>query len=135
MYKDVFMALFQFKIFKPKIKSRQIFTLIMVCCIIAHTDTNAQSFSFKAALPTVDSPAFYKIKLSPFIITKSGYGLRDIRILDEKRNETPYVIKHRLSNDLLRLPEPIISSKDTTGKNSYYIVHFTDSYEVDKLQL
>src|SRR3954469_18795547 len=99
MYKDVFMALFLWKIFKPKIQSRQIFKLVFACCIIANTtNATAQSFSFKAALPTVDSPAFYKIKLTPSIISKSNYGLADIRILDDKRNETPYVLKPVISD-------------------------------------
>jgi len=104
MYKDVFMALFQHQIFKPKIKSRKIFKLIIVCCILVQTHTNAQSFSFKAALPTVDSPAFYKIKLSPSIISKSvsetiRNGLNLFRIPNHiKANE---LSPHRMARPVL----------------------------------
>lgn len=67
-----------------------IFSLAFVCISITAT---AQNFKYKALLPVINVDAFYKIEIPPIIAGKSKHGLTDVRIMDEKGRENPYILK------------------------------------------
>jgi hypothetical protein len=66
------------------------FSLCLACfCIFS----NAQHFKYKAQLPFIDTSSFYKIQIPPVIAGKSQPALDDVRIVDKKNKENPYVVK------------------------------------------
>ncbi|MCF6241355.1 MAG: hypothetical protein L3J74_08435 [Bacteroidales bacterium] len=54
----------------------------------------AQDFKLEAKLEKIDESGFYKIKLSPELISAMENFPADIRIFDEENNEIPYIFKN-----------------------------------------
>lgn len=70
------------------IKAILCFTFVCLAATVS-----SQHHKYKAQLPVVDSSAFYKIEIPPIIAGKSKHGLADVRIINKKGIETPYIIK------------------------------------------
>ncbi len=70
--------------------NRIIFTISL---LIIFTAAFAQDFKVEATLEKVDESGFYKIKLSPELISAMENFPADIRIFDEQNNEIPYIFK------------------------------------------
>ncbi|EOR95526.1 hypothetical protein ADIARSV_1345 [Arcticibacter svalbardensis MN12-7] len=70
------------------------FTLVLItctCCLFAQ-----QTFKFKSAIEKVDSTAFYRIGLSPALLTKSDPGLSDIRLIDGNGKMVSFIYGNQL---------------------------------------
>ncbi|NNE55882.1 MAG: hypothetical protein HKN32_07675 [Flavobacteriales bacterium] len=53
----------------------------------------AQQHTFEAELETIPSSGFYSIPLESQVVGHAHYGLRDLRILDEKNQQVPYILE------------------------------------------
>lgn len=52
----------------------------------------AQNFKYEATVPVVDSSGFYRIQLIPQVNSKLRHNFPDIRLLDDKNKEVPYIL-------------------------------------------
>ncbi|KIO77938.1 hypothetical protein TH53_06490 [Pedobacter lusitanus] len=65
--------------------------VLSLSCLFAQ-----QTFRYQAALPKVDADGFYRIDLKPELIAKSAVNLNDIRILNQKKQFSPYIFGNQL---------------------------------------
>jgi len=82
----------------------------------------AQHFTFKAKVPQVDTPAFYKIGIHSGIVGRSQGGLQDLRIFDNDGREVPYFLKQEEGNGQVSGFENYPFSITRNGKESILIV-------------
>jgi hypothetical protein len=121
-----------------------IFLLFSICW----TSAGAQSFKWQAELGSVSTNGFYKIALTPQIISKTeNIDLADIRIF-EKDKEIAYLIRKTADSIYIKdttglqlqhytlIPAPSVSVKEDKA-NQRCIVHinFNASYQIDKMIL
>jgi hypothetical protein len=66
--------------------------IALIFCSLLVTYIWADDFKYKSKVDTVSKPGFYKIVLSPEIISESNPEYSDIRIFDSKHNEVPYIL-------------------------------------------
>ena len=74
-------------------------TLLVVC------EARAQEFKSKAFLKPVDQTGFYQLAITPELSAHSKSDLSDIRILDEKNRQVPYLIR---TSSGVSIQEPFI---------------------------
>lgn len=65
--------------------------ILIFLCPFLHA--SAQSFKYEAALPSVEADGFYRVLMSPKILTHVNDGISDIRIHDSKNHEVPYIFQ------------------------------------------
>lgn len=65
---------------------------IVCCCFLVYT-SKAQSHQFKAPLQGVSKSGFYKITITPVLASYLNHDYSDLRIVDEKNQPVPFVIK------------------------------------------
>ena len=53
----------------------------------------AQNFNFSSSLEEINSDGFYRVQLTPEIVSKLKHDFSDIRIFDKKENEVPYILE------------------------------------------
>lgn len=68
--------------------------LFLSCCI---AKTRADNFAFKSKIDSVSQTGYYKILVSPDIISVSKSDYSDIRIFDSGNNEIPYILSQEES--------------------------------------
>lgn len=121
---------------------------ICVLLFINWNTTSAQSFKWKADLEQVASNGFYKIPLTPAILSKTAnIDLADIRIY-EKQKEIAYLLRQFPDSLYLKdttslkfqhyspIPSPSLNIKeDKINKRTIVSITFKEEYQVDKLIL
>ncbi len=103
-------------------------------CVVS----NAQSsFGYKSALDTVVSGGFYRIPLSPSIISKCKNDLHDIRILDHAGRQVPYVLRsgRPAFEEKYFIELPILSVKKEADKQTHILIQNISQKEVGELLL
>ena len=66
--------------------------IVSVVCVLCVAKCFAQNtFKYKANLAEVKQSGFYKVSLPPSVIAKCQLNLEDVRILDNKGNQTAYI--------------------------------------------
>lgn len=65
--------------------------LLSVSCVFAQ-----QTFRYQAVLPKVEADGFYRVDLSPELIAGAQANLGDIRILNQKKQFSPYIFGNQL---------------------------------------
>lgn len=113
-------------------------TLLCGFFLLPFVAGNAQSsFAYKSALDNVVSGGFYRIPLSPSIISKCKNGLNDIRILDQEGRQVPYVLRSGRpefeEKDFIELP--ILSVKKEADKQTHILIKNISQKEVGELLL
>lgn len=95
------------------------------------------SFQYKSILSEIKSTGLYKIVLPPAIVAKSKNELNDIRILNDKGNQVPYVLK----SDKPEFQEksfiefPILGMKREADKQTHIIIQNKTIKTVNELLL
>lgn len=95
------------------------------------------SFQYKSILSEIKSTGLYKIVLPPAIVAKSKNELNDIRILNDKGNQVPYVLK----SDKPEFQEksfiefPILGIKREADKQTHIIIQNKTIKTVNELLL
>ncbi|TKC65646.1 hypothetical protein FBD94_03655 [Pedobacter hiemivivus] len=112
------------------------------------TVTSAQSFKWNGNLDRVSVNGFYKIALTPEIISKTANkDLSDIRIF-EKQKEIAYLLRQLPDNIYLldtsalklehytNIPAPsVTTTEDKENKRTIVSITFKVPYQIDKLKL
>lgn len=65
---------------------------VLLCIILSISKLKADDFKFSAKVDSVTQAGYYKIALSPDVVSASKSDYSDIRIYDSKHNEIPYVL-------------------------------------------
>ena len=93
------------------------------------------SFKYKADLEKVSQPGFYKISLSPDVLSKSRADLADVRIADKKGQQIPYIFGSTLPaiNNVSLLP--VIADNSGTDTTASFIVGNEQGYSLNHLVL
>ena len=93
------------------------------------------SFKYKADLEKVSQPGFYKISLSPDVLSKSRADLADVRIADKKGQQIPYIFGSTLPaiNNVSLLP--VIADNSGTDTTASFIVGNEQGYSLNQLVL
>jgi hypothetical protein len=98
----------------------------MVVAFMLRNVQSQSAYKYAAKLDEVKTPGFYQIELLPVIVSKLQPGLQDLRILDGKGNQVPYMlqspwraaeIKRSKAIDL-----PIVSKQVKTSEQTHVIV-------------
>lgn len=91
------------------------------------------------AVDSVPAAGIYRIVLPPSFVARCGPDLADIRLIDEKGKEAPYVLKadpqDRFNAGYLPIPDPRILERDSSNRHSYYVLNYGDTYRIDRLSL
>jgi hypothetical protein len=73
---------------------RKMRNLLLLGLMIFSIDISfAQQFSFQGELSFVDSTAFFQINLPPFVYNHLNRNRSDLRILDDRQKEVPFIWK------------------------------------------
>lgn len=67
--------------------------ILLLCAVSAAAPVTAQHFSWKSRLTPVTNTGFYTIPLSPELTALSQDHWRDLRLMDDKGKEIPYLLK------------------------------------------
>lgn len=113
-----------------------LFTYIFI--VFSVSFLSSQEFAYQAELPKVDSSGYYHIFLSPEITSKLNYKFSDIRILDKKDKEVPYI---RLGEDEMyktaksKQIKILQNEYKRVKKYTYLLVHNSDLSAISNLVL
>lgn len=75
--------------------------ILIIIFLVSFYNSNSQSFLYQATIPPVDSSGFYNIYLPPSITSKLNNKFSDIRLIDRKDREIPY-LNFNFQNNLNR---------------------------------
>ena len=100
-------------------------SLLSLFFIVQLIDCQAQSsFQYESSINLVKSAGFYKIILQPAIVAKCKNELDDIRILDDKNKQVPYILKSDQpefeEKNFIELP--ILSVKKEADKQTHVVI-------------
>jgi len=70
--------------------------IIPILCIFLFIGAEAQNYKNKADIELVDRTGFYSVAITPGVSRYLKTDFRDLRIVDEKGNAVPYIIKRSL---------------------------------------
>ena len=83
------------------------------------------AYKYAAKLDEVKTPGFYQIELLPVIVSKLQPGFQDLRILDEKGNQVPYMLQSPWRDAEMKLSKaidlPIVSKQVKAGEQTHVI--------------
>jgi hypothetical protein len=97
--------------------------LIFFLCSLGFSVANAQ-FTKQAALDKTADAGFYKVGLGPDVMVAAAEDLRDIRIIDDKGRQVPFIVRPSETVNITGefLSFPILSNGPDTAGNSVVIV-------------
>ncbi|MBK0403870.1 hypothetical protein I5M27_12795 [Adhaeribacter sp. BT258] len=92
---------------------------------------------FKAPLPAVSENGFYKINLRPEIISYTNADFSDLRILDDKNRELPYLLERTATEKTTRYfrEYPVISKNSVPKVNTTLIIQNPRKSKINNLGL
>ncbi len=115
------------------------YSFFLICAMISHqVDSQGQSsFQYKSTLSDITSAGFYKIILSPAIVAKSKNDLNDVRLLNGKGNQVPYILRSDKPefNERSFIEYPILSIKKEADKQTHIIIQNKTNSAIDELLL
>lgn len=106
-------------------KRNLLFSFLLIVGILPVVYCQAQSsFRYKSALERVSKQGFYKIILPPAVVGKCTNSFNDLRILDEKGKQVPYILQTDQEefdkNSFTELP--ILSIKKESDKQTHVVI-------------
>jgi hypothetical protein len=112
--------------------------LLFITIIWLSSNVSAQDWHWQADLDDIAKDGFYKINISPEIVSASENNNGDIRIYDASDNEIPFIIDKEQSVNLKEFfVEYKIITNETQRKWPYYsqiIIHNPKKNEISNFQ-
>ncbi len=104
---------------------------------LINCQAQSPSFQYKSTLSDIKSASLYKLILSPAIVAKSKNELNDIRILNDKGNQVPYILKSDKPefNEKNFLEFPILTIKKEADKQTHIAIQNKTNSSIDELLL
>lgn len=96
----------------------------------------AQHFTYKAAVDTPNATGFYQLSIPPAIIAKSAVNLKDLRLVDEKSQQIPYLLDKKNGATAVKFIDfPIVSVRKHADSLTHIIVQNPSASEVKEILL
>lgn len=97
----------------------------------------AQSPQWRAPVDAVPDTGYHAIVLSPEVVGRSAPDLRDLRLVDERGAEVPYVleVEPRLRESVRLVPFSLVRNEVVPGKNTIVEIDAGSGALVDELRL
>lgn len=110
--------------------------LIMVCMLLLK-GVQAQHFQYQSTLDKVQQTGFYSIPVSPKLSAHTQVDFRDVRILDDKGKQVPYIVRNRKPKwqPSLFHSFPIIENKLDDSGRSLIEIRKDVNYSIASLSL
>lgn len=90
---------------------------------------------YEAGLDPVKTNGFYKLLIRPEITARSASGWRDLRLLDERAKQVPYLLDNGLSTEIETITFPLVKAGFDTTRQYYIVLDNARQYYVDNLRL
>jgi hypothetical protein len=97
----------------------------------------AGEFAVSSGLDPVQATGFYRIQLDPGLISYAKHDYSDIRILDSRSREIPYLFREETPGTpgcYSRVTVAVLSQRDSSNKKSYVTLHFDHPYELGRFE-
>lgn len=111
--------------------------LLMVQALAAVYSQAQSSYAYTSVVNEVPKPGFYKIVLPPPVVARCKNGINDIRILDDKGRQVPYILKadpqQFVENNFIAFP--VLSVTKETDKQTHVVITNTSTRTVSELLL
>jgi hypothetical protein len=85
--------------------------LIIPCFVVGSLCAQDFDFNFEAPISTPQAEAFFSLQVPPEVVGRCNENLTDLRLLNEKGKQVPYVIQieERLNQEQIFVEYPIVS--------------------------
>jgi len=115
----------------------KIVTSLLIVLFHQASAINIEDFRATADLSNVTSNGFYRIAITPDVISFINSNYSDIRILNEEGNEVPYIISSEVKSSVKELfhPYPILINKALDSKITRVIIHNKEIKTISQIQL
>ncbi len=109
--------------------------LIIFLLSIFTLHSNAQNYHWTAKIKSVSEAGYYKIFLSPDIISELKHSFPDIRIMDSENNEIQYILKKQkiVSDNMHKTELKILKNKHKKFKHLTEIQIENNEYDISNL--
>jgi hypothetical protein len=106
-------------------------TVFVLIWEIGHT----QSFDFRAGIPPVTQPGYYRILLPPAVIGRLNAAKTDIRLYDDKNREIPYLLKQKLPGEQVQFREYELVRKTASAVATQLVLRNGNKTPINSLGL
>lgn len=111
--------------------------LLLVQTLAVTCGQAQSSFAYASVLNEVPKTGFYKIVLPPSVVARCRNGLNDIRILDDKGRQVPYILKADPQQfvESSFIAFPVLSVTKETDKQTHVVISNTRNRTISELLL
>jgi hypothetical protein len=95
----------------------------------------AQSFGFRAAIPTVKQSGYYRILLPPAVVGRLNPDRTDIRLYGEQNQEIPYLLTREQPGQKTQFKEYELIAKTTAGVSTKLVLRNGNRNPINSLGL
>jgi hypothetical protein len=109
--------------------------LLFIVCV---SKIDAQQFRYEAKIDAVDSDGFYKIELSPQIVSRLNESHSDLRIVDDEQKQVAYIKPPSIWTCVVKpyiVPYTILEKKIFPDSISYIIIHNENKATISSFNL
>ncbi|WP_421826310.1 hypothetical protein [Larkinella sp.] len=106
-------------------------TVFILTCGIGRT----QSFDFRAGIPPVTQPGYYRILLPPVVVGRLNTAKTDIRLYDDKNREIPYLLTQQQPGEQVQFREYELVRKTTTSVSTQLVLRNGTKTPINSLSL
>jgi hypothetical protein len=111
--------------------------LYMVASFMLTSVQSQSTYKYAAKLHEVKTPGFYQIELLPLIVSKLQAGFQDLRIIDEKGNQVPYMLQSPWKIAEMKrsraIDLPIVSKQVKAGEQTHIIAQNKSDSSINNL--
>ena len=105
-----------------------VFVLIGMLC-------HAQTFDFRAGIPPVTQPGYYRILLSPAVVGRLNAAKTDIRLYDNKNREIPYLLTQKQPGEHVQFREYELVRKTSSAVSTQLVLRNGNKTPINSLGL
>lgn len=111
--------------------------LLSSCLVFFAAAGFAQHFTYKAGIDTPHATGFYQLSIPPSVIARSAVNLRDLRVVDEKSQQIPYLLdkENPVAAAVKFIDFPIISIRKQADSLTHIITQNPSAAEVKEMLL
>ncbi|KAA9349282.1 hypothetical protein [Larkinella humicola] len=94
-----------------------------------------QSFDFRAGIPPVTQPGYYRILLPPPVVGRLNAAKTDIRLYDDQNREIPYLLTQKQPGEHVQFREYELVGKTTTSVSTQLVLRNGNKTPINSLGL
>ncbi|RCR70597.1 hypothetical protein [Larkinella punicea] len=94
-----------------------------------------QSFDFRAGIPPVTQPGYYRIPLPPAVVGRLNAAKTDIRLYDDQNREIPYLLTQKQPGEHVQFREYELVGKTTTSVSTQLVLRNGNKTPINSIGL